>query len=172
MQLEQNSPEIVAPVIIDVESSGLGPDSYPIEVGVRFSSGKGYCTLIQPAPSWTGWDRTAEMLHGISRENILQSGKPIGDVTRELNRLLKSRTVYTDGWVVDQSWISRLFYEAAIPQQFTVSALETILSEGQMEIWHETKNSVMVELNLERHRASADAQIIQETYMRTLKLAG
>jgi hypothetical protein len=160
------------PSIIDVESSGLGPDSYPIEIGVSLSSGDRYCSLILPAPSWTGWDRTAEEIHGISRQALLSSGKPIGDVARELNRLLENQTVYTDGWVVDQRWIVQLFYEAAIPQRFFVSALETILSEGQMKIWHETKNRLIKELKLKRHRASADAQIIQETYKRTLELAG
>jgi len=139
---------------------------------VSLPSGGRYCSLIRPAPSWTGWDRTAEFLHGISRREILTNGKPIGDVTRELNRLLENRTVYTDGWVVDHHWIAQLFFEAAIPQLFSVSALETILSEKQMEIWHETKNRVIRELGLKRHRASADAQIIQETYTRTLKLAG
>jgi hypothetical protein len=162
----------MAPAIIDVESSGLGPDSYPIEVGVSLPSGDRYCSLIHPAPSWTAWDRTAQEIHGISRETILSQGEPIGDVTRELNRLLENRTVYTDGWVVDQRWINRLFYEASIPRQFSVSALETILSEGQMEIWHETKNRVMKELGLKRHRASADAWIVRETYMRTLKITG
>lgn len=160
------------PSIIDVESSGLGSKSYPIEVGVALSSGELYCSLILPAPSWTTWDRTSEMIHGISRQVVLSRGHPIGDVTRDLNRLLENRTVYTDGWVVDQRWISQLYYEASIPQLFSVSSLENILSEGQMKIWHETKKRVIAELGLNRHRASADAMVIQETYTRTFKLAG
>jgi len=172
MPPKSRSAEPAAPAIIDVESSGLGPDSYPIEVGVSIPSGDRYCSLSLPAPSWTAWDRTAEEIHGISRKMILSCGKPIGDVTRELNRLLENQTVYTDGWVVDQPWISQLYYEAAIPQQFFVSSLETILSEAQMNIWHETKKRVIKELKVERHRASADALIIQETYMRTLRLSG
>jgi hypothetical protein len=172
MPPEPSSSEISAPAIIDVESSGLGPDSYPIEVGVSLPSGDRYCNLIHPAPSWTAWDRTAQEIHGISRETILSEGIPIGDVTRELNQLLRNRTVYTDGWVVDHHWIAQLYYEAAIPQRFSVSSLETILSEEQMAIWHETKNRVIKELKLERHRASADARIVQETYMRTLRITG
>lgn len=172
MNSEAHVTGAVKPSIIDVESSGLGSESYPIEVGVSLSSGNRYCSLILPAPSWISWDRTAEEIHGIPRQTLLSCGKPIGDVTRELNRLLEGQTVYTDGWVVDQRWITQLFYEAAIPQLFSVSALETILSEEQMNIWHETKNHVMQELNLKRHRASADALIIQETFIRTLKLAG
>jgi hypothetical protein len=41
------------PTIIDIEASGLGKGSYPIEVG--FISGKGEtgCTLIKPLAHWT-----------------------------------------------------------------------------------------------------------------------
>ena len=43
-----------------------------------------------------------------------------------------------------------------------------ILSEAQMERWHETKDRVLAEVQKHRHRASFDAWIIQETYKRTL----
>ena len=37
---------IIRPDIIDIEASGFGPDSYPIEIGVALSSGEKYCSLI------------------------------------------------------------------------------------------------------------------------------
>ena len=48
------------PTIIDVEASGFGPYSYPIEIGVALDNGDKYCTLILPAPAWTHWDEEAE----------------------------------------------------------------------------------------------------------------
>ena len=36
-----------------------------------------------------------------------------------------------------------------------------------MELWHEVKKQVVADLALTRHRASFDALIIQETYVRT-----
>lgn len=39
-----------------------------------------------------------------------------------------------------------------------------------MENWHKTKDQVIKDLDLSRHRASYDAWIIQETYKRTLKM--
>lgn len=155
------------PGIIDVESSGLGRDSYPIEIGVVLSSGEVYCSLILPAPSWTYWDDEAEKIHGISREEIHANGKSIGEVARDLNRFLEGQTVYSDGWVVDQPWITKLFFEASVQREFFFSPLESILSEEQMGIWHEIKKEVIMERKLKRHRASADAWIIQETYTRT-----
>ena len=44
-----------------------------------------------------------------------------------------------------------------------------ILSPEQMEVWHDTKDQVVEDMELKRHRASYDALIIQETYKRTLQ---
>lgn len=46
-----------------------------------------------------------------------------------------------------------------------------ILKEEQMAIWSEIKNEVIGDLALQRHRASVDAFIIQETFARTRQLA-
>ncbi|MBC2716396.1 MAG: hypothetical protein HF978_13915 [Desulfobacteraceae bacterium] len=159
---------ITRPVIIDVEASGFGSDSYPIEVGVVLTSGKRYCSLIFPASEWTHWDAEAAKVHGITKAFLKKYGRPVTEVAKALNSLLADQTVYTDAWAVDLRWITRLFYTAGIYQQFKVSALENILSEAQMNIWHETKNQVLTGVRLKRHRASSDAFIIQETYARTL----
>lgn len=45
--------------------------------------------------------------------------------------------------------------------------LEMILSEQQMDLWHDTKNSLILGMDGQRHRASADAELIQQTYMAT-----
>ena len=86
----------------------------------------------------------------------------------QLNELLASRTVYTDGWVVDKPWLTTLFHAARTDMQFHVSPLEMILSEEQMQRWHREKDAVTASLELTRHRASHDAWIVQETYRRTL----
>ena len=35
-----------APLIIDVEASGFGPTSYPIEIGLALDDGHKYCILV------------------------------------------------------------------------------------------------------------------------------
>ena len=155
------------PFIIDLEASGFGPHSYPIEVGLALEPGTKFCSLIAPVPGWTHWDVEAEKIHRGPRDILETYGKPAAQVALSLNELLRNRTVYSDGWVVDQPWLIQLFSRAGVPQQFSMSALEMILSEHQMEIWHEVKNQVINELALSRHRASFDALIIQETYLRT-----
>ena len=76
--------------------------------------------------------------------------------------------MYSDGWVVDSTWIKTLFYTAGVAMDFWVSPLELILTEPQMRIWHKTKDTIIEEMDLTRHRASYDAWLIQETYKRTL----
>jgi hypothetical protein len=159
---------IQTPFIIDVEASGFGSTSYPIEVGVVVSDGLKYCSLIMPDKEWTHWDMAAEQVHHISRHNLKVHGKSIHTVAHQLNDYFEGMTLYSDGWVVDKPWLTRLFYVARTPMKFYVSPLELILSEAQMAIWHNTKDQVTKELNLVRHRASNDAAIIQETYRRTL----
>lgn len=155
------------PNIIDIEASGFGSDSYPIEIGVALYSGEKFCTLIQPEKNWNHWDLDAEMVHGISRRMLLEHGKPVRTVAKLMNRLLKGKTLYSDGWVVDKPWVNRLFFAAGIQPSFTVSALEMILNETQMTNWSATKNQVIETLSLPRHRASNDALIIQETFRLT-----
>ena len=156
------------PFIIDVEASGFGRFSYPIEVGLALEPENRYCRLILPNRQWTHWDEEAEAVHKIPRELLFARGLPPRQVARELNQILDQAVVYTDGWVVDKPWISRLFEAARIRRQFSVSPLERILTEDQMEIWHETKNKILKKFNMARHRASTDAFIVQETYVHTL----
>ncbi len=155
------------PLVIDVEASGFGGASYPIEIGVALDDGHKYCSLVHPEPEWTHWDAEAERVHRIPRDLLETYGRPAREVAQTLNELLATRTVYTDGWVVDKPWLSTLFHAARMEMQFRVSPLEMILSEGQMQAWHEEKGRVLATLDVSRHRASHDAWVIQETYSRT-----
>jgi hypothetical protein len=156
------------PIIIDIEASGFGDRSYPIEVGVALDDDTKYCSLILPAPDWDHWDDAAEKVHRIARDILETHGKSVQEVAASLNRLFEGRTLYSDGWVVDKPWLTTLFHKAGMNMKFRVSPLELILSEEQMARWHDTKDRLLGELKEHRHRASFDAWVIQETYKRTL----
>ena len=158
------------PNIIDIEASGFGDHSYPIEVGVALSGGSKFCSLVLPAQTWSHWDENAECLHKISRENLQANGQPAREVALSLNDILGEITVYSDGWVVDKPWMTTLFSAAGVSMSFHVSPLELILTEQQMSIWHETKTTVLAQANIDRHRASNDAWVIQETFWLTHQL--
>ncbi|MEM7540437.1 MAG: hypothetical protein AAF384_02505 [Pseudomonadota bacterium] len=155
------------PTIIDVEASGFGGDSYPIEVGVALGSGRRYCSLIRPEEDWVHWDDSAEDVHHISRDLLFEHGRPGEHVCEQLRDLLHGLTVYSDGWVVDFPWLRKLFATHHREMSFRVSPLDGILSAEQMENWHATKDKVLKESSERRHRASFDAWVIRETYKRT-----
>ncbi|MEA1988643.1 MAG: hypothetical protein U9N57_05465 [Pseudomonadota bacterium] len=156
-----------SPNIIDIEASGFGYDSYPIEVGIILRSGERYCSLIKPHETWTYWDKSAEKIHQISQQKLQTYGKPIEVIVEELNDFLGKETVYTDGWVVDDVWIKKLFFTANKSLSFSVSSLEMILTEAQMNIWHTTKDKLLQGSEEQRHRASFDAALIQQTFIET-----
>ena len=161
-----NKPNSI-PIIVDVEASGFGPFSYPIEIGLALDTGEKFCSLIRPLRSWTHWDSKAESVHRISRDVLEHHGVTAQTMASRLNELLQTRTVYTDGWVVDKPWIQKLFDESGQSLTFQISALEMILSEKQMSIWHNTKDRLINEAGQRRHRASFDAYIIQQTWLHT-----
>ena len=61
---QSGAPAPGLPTILDIEASGFGPGSYPIEVGLVLPDGDAWCSLIRPEPGWLHWDPSAEQVHG------------------------------------------------------------------------------------------------------------
>lgn len=53
------------PIMLDVEASGFGRGSYPIEIGLAFPDGTSVAYLLRPEPDWVHWDEGAEQVHGL-----------------------------------------------------------------------------------------------------------
>ena len=154
------------PAVLDIEASGFGRGSYPIEVGYVLPDGRSKCFLIKPLDAWQMWDSEAEKLHGISRALLHMRGNDIVTVAETLNRELGGMTVYSDAWGNDQSWLALLFDCAERVQGFRLQALSVLLDDAQRKAWAETRRAVAGELALGRHRASNDARILQQTWLR------
>lgn len=155
-----------APAVIDFEASGFGRGSYPIEVGFVLPDGRGDCMLILPQPEWEHWDPAAESLHGISRDVLERFGQPARTVVARLESQLAGRTVYSDGWGNDYSWLSTLYHAAGKRPGFRLDSLQKLLSEDALGRWDATKAAILDASPQERHRASADARLLQSTVMR------
>jgi hypothetical protein len=115
---------------IDLEASGLGPSSFPVELGValpeRAPDGVWEVTLrswlIRPERSWLeradAWDPVAEQIHGLPLSRLQDEGLPLPQVVEEMDALLAGRTVHADtgrhgsdaGWLteiaeaLDEAW--------------------------------------------------------------------
>jgi len=155
-----------APPIIDLEASGFGRGSFPIEVGFALENRDIHSFLIKPEDDWTHWSEEAEQIHGISREQLQAEGMSIEDIALKLNEMLRGKTLYSDAWSFDSSWIGRLFDSAGIVQRFRLETINKLLKPEQLEFWHPTKETVLQELGLKAHRAAIDVQVLQETYVR------
>lgn len=151
---------------LDIEASGLSPDSYPLEIGIVLPDDSSWCSLIEPAKTWDHWSKEAEALHQITRENIEHYGKAISEVAHTLNTLLKGKTVYSDCWVLDDRWLRKLYLEARMTPSFRLTDIMYILKEDDFLSWETTKSNVAKELNMHRHRATNDARILQESFSR------
>ena len=99
-------------LIIDLEASGLGPGSWPIEVGlawVEAGAVRTWSSLIRPEPGWDpeAWDPVAEEIHGITREE-LASAPTAWSVATDLLSRVAGRSVFSDAPEYDGRWVRRL----------------------------------------------------------------
>jgi hypothetical protein len=87
-------------------------------------------------------------------------------VARLLNDRLHGLTLYCDGWANDYVWLNVLFEAARLTPTFRWTPCAHLLSEQEATRWAPTKKAVASEAKLQRHRASADAKVLQRTLMR------
>jgi len=149
---------------LDIEASGFGRGSYPIEIGIATAEGRCHCFLITPCNDWSHWDPAAEQVHGISRQLLHQHGLSVNHVAEQLNQLLAGRTLYTDAWGYDSSWLMRLYDAADRWPNFKLESLLTRLTESQRNQWHNARQQAFARISQRRHRASADARAAQLAY--------
>ncbi len=157
---------LILPTVLDVEASGFGRNSYPIEVGFVLPDGHAFCALIRPLEHWTHWDEQAARTHQIPRPLLEERGQNVAEVAQRLNADLRGTTVYSDGWANDYSWLGALFDAADMTPTFRLENLRKLLSESDAEQWHLVKAQVSAERGAQRHRASSDARLLQLTFQR------
>lgn len=146
---------------LDIEASGFGRGSYPIEVGLVRRDGVAFCTLIQPCADWTHWDAGAEQVHGITRQILLRHGRPVREVAELLNLHLAGEVAYSDGWAMDYPWLARLFHEAGVAPGFRLEPITRLLHPERLPGYRAAREAALATLGVTRHRASNDARALQ-----------
>jgi hypothetical protein len=131
--------------VMDIEASGFGRRSYPIEIGYVRDDGQAWCSLVRPAADWKHWDKQAERVHGIARPALLQHG----------------RTVYCDGWAHDYAWLGLLFEEAGLVPRFKLESVNRLLDDASLARLDAERQRAFAVLGIGRHRASSDARALQ-----------
>lgn len=149
------------PCVIDVEASGFGRNSYPIEIGYVREDGQAWCSLVRPAEGWSHWDPQAEALHGIARPSLLSHGRQVQVVAARLNADLAGRTVYCDGWAHDYVWLAVLFEAAGLVPAFKLASVRQLLDDRRLQRLDGARQLALATLGGGRHRASSDARVLQ-----------
>lgn len=105
---------------LDIEASGLEPESYPIEIGwvspVEGFPGESF--LIRPEPDWTFWNEESGRIHNIPRQLCVEEGISVVEAAHRLNRSMAGRRVYSDVESYDSFWLDRLYRAAGVRREF------------------------------------------------------
>ena len=91
----------------------------------------------------------------------MSHGRPAREVAERLNQDLAGVTLYSDGWAHDYTWLGVLFEAADLSPRFRLDSLRALLSEDEADAWHRVKAQVAQGQEGPRHRASADARVLQ-----------
>lgn len=154
---------------VDIEASGLGSKSWPVEVGWAFEEGAATSILVRPDKSWSddAWDAGAERLHGLDRARLDAEGLDAREVCAAMNGALVDAEVYSDAPDWDGFWLFRLFSAGGVKQAFALKDFGRLmrpLVDGRESALFQRA----ARLAPRRHRAADDARHLQTLY----RLAG
>lgn len=147
--------------VIDIEASGLGDDSYPIEIawGHRYDPTVYDSFLIRPPENWTHWDDYAEFnIHGLSRETLRREGISVADAVARLERHLGGKTVYSDYVPSDRPWVVKLYRQIGREPTFEFRSIQSLIRPDKIADYFLRYDSTPT-----RHRALADVRKIIST---------
>ena len=150
---------------IDLEASGLGVSSWPIEVGWCGVEGEATSLLIKPREEWVAqhWDDEAERLHGLSIAELQANGEEPKLVCAALNAALKGKRVFCDAPDWDGFWLYRLFGACNVRQEFSLLAFSSLI--GALNVGNIDQLVAQAEREFpHKHRAGADVRHMQAVF--------
>jgi len=159
-------------IVLDCEASSL--TGYPIEIGfARVLPDRSIVTDAKMIrhDQWLDeiqlWDWQAELIHKISRANLMEFGRPVAEVAAWLNEALADRIVLIDS-PKDEWWVDQLFEAAGMARDFAFADLLDTVRAGY-EVDREAFARLIWDLGKRRaHRAAADAEQWADAYVGSL----
>ena len=106
-------------VFLDFEASSLGPQSWPIELGVSWITPdfdvETYANLIKPSEDWAeeGWSSVSADVHGIPRRD-LDTAPSVDVVARDFLTILGDRIALSDAPSFERFWLETLLEAAQL----------------------------------------------------------
>jgi hypothetical protein len=156
---------------MDIEASGLGTGSWPVEIGwaLPFGPKRNGAVLIRPVPEWTHWSSVAEThFHKISRQTLDREGMAPGEALARVEEALYGCEIYVEDPAEDRTWFSRLVAAAG-----RETALRLHDAHGLFEAQALRRRHNLTDIRREvsvrfphSHRAGADALQLAEIWRR------
>ncbi len=155
-------PSVADIVAIDFEAFCLPIHgrSYPIEVGVADEQGAVRSWLIRPVVQWASWTWTeeAEILHGLTRDQLFDEGLSIETVGAELAEVLRGRRAIADSYL-DDYWMRTLMAAAGRMRHPSIEHIDTIIDQlGLKDNEVRACVATLEQQAFRRHRAGDDAR--------------
>ncbi len=151
---------------LDFEASGLGPYSWPIEVGWSIDAGQPKSVLIRPEPTWfmDSWDEAAERVHGIEVCDLEDHGLCASDVCEQLDAELAELTVYSDAPAFDGYWLAVLYAASGKEPPFRLVHLDELLFSFCDSLRILLAKTRAKAITPPTHRAGEDVRYLNEVY--------
>ncbi len=151
---------------LDFEASGLGPGSWPVEIGWARSGEEAHSLLIKPHDAWAlaEWNPVAERMHGFTIDCLQAEGHEVGEVCDVLDGELIGATVYSDAPSYDGFWLTVLYDAAERSPTFELSDLQILLKSisSPRDI---ARSEFIADTNEPHtHRAAQDVRHMMEVY--------
>mgnify|MGYP000751155650 CR=1 FL=1 len=166
-------------IFIDIESSGLYHESYPIEIGYGCTPDAITSFLITPenTPDWQTWSEEGEAIHKITRDMLYQSGISPLAAAQKMNDDLHGKCVYSNAPEFDWNWIRELFFVVGERPEFTIRDSIEIYkpglvlvggSEDEIAVTYEEINAMAWDKvgKWKQHRVTPD--VLQQLYLAQL----
>lgn len=119
--------------IIDIESSGLHKNSYPIQIGLT-DGNRGQLFMLKPADHWTYWDDNAESIHKIPRASLKTCGLDPRHVALEMNKAFRNQTLYCDNPQWDSYWLKVLFSDSYLQPKFKIENNQSLFESNYSKL--------------------------------------
>ena len=157
-------------IVIDFEASGLGSESYPIEVA--WGDGEQHPAtsfLLNPEKmnGWTDWDPRSQEFHHISRDKLVKEGEDPKRIAEKMVNALAGKNVYSDEPRYDNMWKDRLLKDSGYdPKIIRIKNLKYFLGKTIKVTCPKMKFTDLLEefsaKNETVHRAGADVSWLLE----------
>jgi len=119
-------------VVIDIEASSLGEESYPIEIAWGNDQDNITSFLINPnyVDDWLDWSVESERIHKISKGQLKKEGIKPREAYQKVKALFGKFDVYSDAPDYDSRWLYALNMACDDNYSYRIYPVSDLINKG------------------------------------------